>query len=175
MADVIDEKFGVKADDYVSININGFRKLVDHLDGVDIYVPYNMDYDDPLQDLSIHIPKGMQRLYGADAEGFVRFRQGYREDGTMFDIGDTGRKKNQLYFLQQLIKQKGTIENIGKIPGLIDILGKNVQHSIGLGDILKTYMKIAAEVIKDGYEITTKNLNSDKMIRIDGASYLVFD
>lgn len=175
LADVIGEKFGIKADDYVSININGFRKLIDHLDGVDIYVPYNMDYDDPLQDLSIHIPQGMRRLYGSDSEGFVRFRQGYKEDGTMFDIGDTERKKNQLYFLQQLIKQKGTLENIGKIPGLIDILGKNVQHSIGLGDILKTYMGIASEVITDNYEITTENLHSDKMIRIDGASYLVFD
>jgi LCP family protein required for cell wall assembly len=175
LADVIGEKFGVKLDDYVSININGFRKLVDHLDGVDIYVPYNMDYEDPLQDLYIHIPKGMQRLYGSDAEGFVRFRQGYKEDGTMFDIGDVGRKKNQLYFMQQLIKQKGTLESIGKIPGLIDILGKNVQHSIGLGDILKTYMSIASEVITDGYEITTENLHTDKMTRVDGASYLVFD
>jgi LCP family protein required for cell wall assembly len=175
LADVINEKFGIEADDYVCININGFRKLIDHLGGVDVYVPYNMDYEDPLQDLYIHIPMGMRRLYGADAEGFVRFRQGYREDGSMFDIGDTGRKKNQLYFLQQLIKQKGTIENIGKIPGIIDILGKNVQHSICLGDILKTYMKIASEVIADGYEITTENLHSDKMTRVDGASYLVFD
>jgi LCP family protein required for cell wall assembly len=175
LADVVGEKFGVEPDDYVSININGFRKLIDHLDGVDIYVPYNMDYDDPLQDLSIHISKGMQRLYGSDSEGFVRFRQGYKEDGTMFDIGDTERKKNQLYFLQQLIKQKGTLGNIGKIPGIIDILGKNMQHSIGLDDILKTYMGIASEIIIDGYEITTENLHSDKMTRIDGASYLVFD
>lgn len=175
LADVIGEKFGIKVHDYVSINISGFRMIIDHLGGVDIYVPYDMDYEDPLQDLYIHIPKGMHHLYGSDAEGFVRFRQGYKEDGTMFDIGDAGRKKNQLYFLQQLIKQKGTLENIGKIPGLIDILGKNVQHSIGLGDILTTYMNIASEVITDGYEITTENLHTDKMTRVDGASYLVFD
>ncbi|MGE5614090.1 MAG: LCP family protein [Bacillota bacterium] len=175
LADVISEKFGIRVDDYVSININGFRKLIDHLGGVDIYVPYNMDYEDPLQDLYIHIPMGIQHLDGFNSEGFVRFRQGYKEDGTMFDIGDTGRKKNQLYFIQQLIKQKGTLENIGKIPGIIEILGKNVQHSIGLGDILSSYMKIASDVITDGYEITTENLHSDKMTRVDGASYIVFD
>jgi len=175
LAAVIEEKFNINLDDYVKININGFRKLIDHLGGVQINVPYNMDYDDPAQDLHIHIPKGVQVLNGMDAEGFVRFRQGYRQDGTMLVVGDAGRKKNQLDFLQQLIKQKGTLKNIGKLPGTIDILGKNIQHSIGLGDVLKTYMGIASDVITDSYAITSVNIDSEKMIRIDGSSYLVVE
>lgn len=175
LTEVVQEKFGVKLDDYVKININGFKALINHLGGVDIYVPYDMNYDDPLQDLSIHIEKGMQHLEGTDAEGFVRFRQGFREDGTFFEIGDTGRKKNQLNFIKELIKQKGTIKNIGKIPGMFDLLGKNVQHSIGLGDILQAYMGMAKDIISDEYEITSENLNSEKMIRIHGSSYLVLD
>jgi len=175
LADVIEEKFTLELDDYVMINVKGFRELVDYLGGVEIQVPYDMDYDDPLQDLHIHIPKGKQLLDGYNAEGFVRFRQGYKEDGTFFNIGDTGRKKNQLYFLQQLIKQKGTVSNISKIPGIIKILGKNVEHSIGLGDVLSTYMGIATDVIKDKYEITSINIDSEKSTRVDGSSYLVLE
>lgn len=175
LADVIEEKFRIKIDDYMKINTKGFREMVDHLGGIEIYVPYDMNYDDPVQDLHIHIPKGTQYLDGVNAEGFVRFRQGYREDGSLFEIGDVNRKKNQLNFLQQLIKQKGTVGNIGKIPGIISILGKNVQHSIGFGDVLQTYIGLATDIVKDGYEISSVNINSDKMTRIDGASYLVLE
>ena len=175
LSEVVKEKFCVEINDYVKININGFKALVDHLGEVEIYVPYDMNYDDPNQELHIHIPKGTQHLDGEEAEGFVRFRQGYREDGTFFEIGDTGRKNNQLSFMKQLLKQKGTIKNVGKIPGIIDLLGKNVNHSIGLGDVLQTYIGLAKAVISDEYEIATENLNTEKMIRINGASHLVFE
>ncbi len=175
LADVVEEKFNVELQDYVKLNTSGFRELIDHLGGVDIYVPYRMDYVDPTQDLVIDIQKGHQHLDGHDAEGFVRFRQGYNEDGVLFEIGDTGRKKNQLNFLKELIKQKGTVKNIGKIPGILEILGKNVQHSIGLGDVLTKYIGMATDVITQGYEIELVNLDSDNMIRVDGASYIVLD
>jgi len=175
LADVVEEKFALKLDDYIMINVKGFRDLIDHLGGVDVYVPYLMDYKDPTQDLYIYIPKGMQHLDGYNAEGFVRFRQGYKEDGTYFNIGDPGRKKNQLYFMQQLIKQKGTVKNIGKIPGIIEILGKNVEHSIGLGDVLGSYISMATDVITNKYEITTINIDSEKTTRVDGAAYLVVE
>jgi len=142
---------------------------------VEMYVPYNMDYEDPTQDLYIHIKKGNKLLDGKDAEGFVRFRQGYRTDGTFMQIGDPQRKKNQLDFLQQLIKQKGNIRNIGKIPGIISILGKNIQHSIGLGDLLQSYMGIASNIISDGYEIVSVNIDSEEQIRVDGSAYLVVE
>lgn len=175
LVDIIEAKFGVEIDDYVKINTRGFRNLVDYLGGVDILVPYNMYYEDPEQELYIHIKKGSQHLNGADAEGFVRFRQGVREDGTPLEIGDIGRKKNQLTFMKELIKQKGTIKNIGKIPGILELLGKNVEHSVGLADVLKTYMSIAANIVSDKYEIETVNIDSNKMIRIEGSSYLVIN
>lgn len=175
LAAVVEEKFGVEVHDYVKINTKGFAELIDCLGGVEINVPYDMNYEDPTQDLYIHIPAGRRLLDGNDAEGFVRFRQGYREDGSFFEIGDTGRKQNQLNFLRQMIKQKGTLKNIDKIPNIIKILGKNVKHSIGVGDVLKTYMGMATDIITDDYEIVSVNLNSDKMIRIDGSSYLVLE
>jgi hypothetical protein len=58
---------------------------------------------------------------------------------------------------------------------MIDILGKNMQCSIGFGDLLQTYMGLARYIVADQYEITSENLNSEKLIRIDGSSYMVFD
>lgn len=175
LAEVVKEKFGVEIDDYIKINTKGFSSIIDQLGGVDISVPYDMDYDDPTQDLSIHIKKGMRHLDGGDAEGFVRFRKGIREDGTIYDIGDQGRKKNQLDFLKALIKQKGTVKNIGKIPKMMNLLGKNIQHSVGLGDVLQTYIGMCMDIITNKYEIATDTLNTEKTKWINGASYLVFD
>lgn len=175
LAKVIEEKFGVEVDDYIKVNPSGFRELIDYLGGVDINVPYDMDYEDPSQELYIHIKKGMQHLDGEDAEGFVRFRQGYKEDGTFFEIYDAKRKENQLNFVKAMIKQKGTVKNASKIPGMIRLLGKNIQHSIGLGDVLQTYVGMAKDIISDDYEITTENLSSEIQKRIYGSSYIVFE
>ena len=56
----------------------------------------NMDYDDPLQDLSIHFPKGMRHLDGAEALKVVRFR--HNNDGTGYGSEDVGRMATQQNF-----------------------------------------------------------------------------
>lgn len=169
LAQVIKEKFGIEADEYVKINTKGFDQLVNLLGGVDINVPYDMNYDDPTQELHVHLAKGEQHLNGKQAEGFVRFRKGYRADGTLFDVD---RKKNQLTFLKAFIKQHGTLSNINKVPELLKTLDRNIMHSIDLGDMLFTYLGIAKDIINDKYVIEDKNINGeDSMIK--GVSYVI--
>ncbi len=174
LAEVIKEKFGIDVDDYVKINTGGFSSMVDLFGGVEINVPYLMKYDDPVQELHIDLAKGMQRLDGAQAEQFVRYRQGYKEDGSYFEIGDPGRKKNQLNFLKAFINQHGTIAEIDKVPRLIDLLGKNVQHSIGVGDMLQVYIKLAKNVVSDKYQIETENLEGEQT-KVNGSSYVLLE
>lgn len=175
LADVVKEKFGIAVDDYVKVNVEGFVKIVDLYGGVDVHVPYEMNYDDPFQGLSIHLEKGMQHLDGKQAEGFVRYRQGLKPDGTLFEIGDVGRKKNQIEFIKAFLKQHGTVSKINKVPELMNILGKNLQHSIGFGDILVTYTGMAKDIIVDKYEVESINVNSENLTRINGSSYIVLD
>ena len=40
-----------------------------------VTVPINMNYDDPYQDLYIHLNKGTYKLNGKQAEQFCRFRK----------------------------------------------------------------------------------------------------
>ncbi len=171
LAELIKEKFDISVDDYIKINLAGFRKIVNLFGGVNIYVPYDMNYEDPSQDLYIHLEKGQQHLDGIKSEGFVRFRQGYNEDGSRFDVD---RKKNQLAFLNAFIKQHGTITNINKIPDLLKTLSNNIANSIGFGDMLASYIAIARDIVNDKYEIENKNIKgTEKMIK--GISYTVVD
>lgn len=172
LAQVVKEKFGVEVNDYVKVNLDGFKKLVESYEGVEIDVPYDMNYDDPIQNLSIHIKKGKQKLNADDAEGFVRFRQGYTDDGEYFEVGDVGRKDNQIAFIKAFAAQAGTLSNIDKLPEVLNILGKNVQHSIGVGDILTKYMGLAKDIITKKYAIEGTTLEG-KMQNINGVFYIV--
>ncbi|MCX7711391.1 MAG: LCP family protein [Clostridia bacterium] len=167
LAQVIKEKFSIEVDEYVKVNTDGFNQVVNLFGGVEVNVPYDMNYDDPTQDLSIHIAKGKQRLDGKRAEGFVRFRQGYKEDGTRFDVD---RKSNQLAFLNAFIKQHGTVANVDKVPRLLKTLDRNIKHSLDVGDVLLTYIGLSKDIINGKYSIEDKNISGDKRT-INGSYY----
>lgn len=78
--------------------------LVDMLGGVEVEVPFDMDYDDPFANppLHIHLKAGLQTLDGEDALGFIRFRQS--NDGRISD-GDIGRIQRQKAFLESAAKK----------------------------------------------------------------------
>ena len=97
----ISNLLGVPIDYYVKVDINGFIALVDYLDGVDFYVPCDMNYDDPIQGLHIHYTEGMQHLDGQAAMEVCRFRKNNpRPDGTSTGYSDVGRSQS----LQNLLE-----------------------------------------------------------------------
>lgn len=84
--------FGIPVAHYATVTTAGFRRLVDAAGGVDLTVPVDMDYDDPGQNLHIHLKKGPQHLDGGHAEQFVRDRHDWA-------MGDMGRLQAQKIFL----------------------------------------------------------------------------
>ena len=77
---------------------------MDNLSGIEIDLPYDMDYEDSSQNLSIHLKAGKQTLGGKEALGFLRYRSGYV-------TGDLGRIDAQKLFLNAFINRLGTITN----------------------------------------------------------------
>ena len=120
---------GFPVDNYVVIDLTAFEELIDALGGVTIDVPRNMHYDDPYQDLHIHIDKGLQTLNGKDAIGFVRFRSDYAE-------GDLGRVKAQQMFIEALAKQVATPATVTKLPQLTDIVLDNMRTDLTYGELV---------------------------------------
>ncbi len=137
---------GVNVDRYVMVDFKGFRDIIDAIGGVEYDVPINMNYDDPVQDLHIHLDKGLQTLDGEKAEMFVRFRQ--NNDGTGYPMGDTDRVKAQTGFIYAAIDQVTSMQNILKIPKLISIATENVKTNFSTAEM----MKYAPMVLKVGRE-----------------------
>lgn len=119
---------GLEVHKYVSVELKGFVEMVDAIGGVEFDVPINMDYDDPEQNLHIHLKKGLQTLDGKKAEGLVRYRKS--NDGTSYPLGDLDRMKVQREFIMKLIEKIVSIDGLSKIPELLEIAQSNVQTDI---------------------------------------------
>lgn len=127
---------GTHIDYYVTLNFKGFRKIIDALDGVEIDVPFNMNYDDPDQNLHIHLQKGRQVLDGTKAEQLVRYRKGNRNNEG-YEDGDIGRIKMQQEFIRELFAQKVRLKYISKADDIFFLLKKYMRTNIEMGDVQK--------------------------------------
>ena len=111
----IKNTLGFTPDYYMLIDLDAFKEIVNTIGGVYFDVPFNMDYDDPAQGLSIHLKAGPQTLNGEQAMGIMR----WRHDNTMrkgYSEGDIGRINTQQDFLKALFKQcleSVSISNVG--------------------------------------------------------------
>lgn len=121
---------GLNLDKYLLIDTDAIIEVVDAIGGVTFDVPIDMDYDDPAQDLHIHLKAGEQLIDGEKAEQLLRFR--HNNDGTSYpsEYGDNdiGRMRTQREFIQVTAKQLLRVENVTKVLNLMDIVFKNVKR-----------------------------------------------
>ena len=125
MVEELSEILGVPIDYFVEIRLDAFRRVVDAIGGVDFYVPRNMFYEDPYQDLFINLQQGQQRLFGTAAEGLVRFRD---HDGPGWN-----RDAMQIQFMRAVLNQTLSREGFLNNPlALINIVLSEVNTNAGL-------------------------------------------
>ena len=156
---------GFTVDCYALVDINAVQKLVDCIGGVYYNVPRDMDYDDPTQDLHIHIAKGYQLLFGEDAVKVLRFRVG--NDGTGYVNGDLGRIATQQDFLLSIADQMLTLGNIPNIDKAIEVFEESVKTDLSANNIaffLHEFLKLDKENIRF-HTLTGEGVN------IRGGSY----
>ena len=125
----VSELMAVPVDYYVTVDTRAFKAIVDEIDGVWFDVPPGMDYDDPVQDLHIHLAPGYQRLNGDDALKLVRCRSAYASQ-------DIGRTATQRAFLAALVKQTVTLSNVTRVTSLINILNTYVKSDMSLSNMV---------------------------------------
>jgi len=150
MLDNVSDLLGFRPDNYAVVNISAFVQIVDAIGGVTYDVPYNMDYDDPFQNLSIHFSKGVQWLSGSDAIKVVRWRQ--NNDGTNY--GDIARIENQQKFLSTVARQVISLKNIPNIGTIINICTENLDTSL-TGNNLMWYAERLLELNADDIHFYT--------------------
>lgn len=119
---------GMPIHDYAIVNFTAVENIVDLLGGVDFNVPQAMHYEDPAQDLYIHLNPGMQHLNGANALKLLRFR-GY-------PMADIQRTQVQRDFIMAMFEQKAKLENLSKIEKIFGAIEKNITSSLNVNEIL---------------------------------------
>ncbi len=129
LADTVSEQLGIPVDYTVLVDLKAFQALVDAVDGVDFYIPVDMHYEDPYQDLSIHFSKGMRHLNGAEALKVVRCRNGYASQ-------DIGRMQTQQDFLKAVAKKMLTPASLTRLDQFCKIFLQYVETDLNAGNLV---------------------------------------
>ncbi|MBQ3135104.1 MAG: LCP family protein [Oscillospiraceae bacterium] len=126
---------GVVPDFYAMVEWDVVGALVDAVGGVEFDVPYDMNYDDPAQDLHIHQDKGLRRLTGEDAMEVIRWRKNNGKYGN-FQIGDAGRMKIQQDFLTAVMKECLQAKHLMNFTAFAEIFTENVETDLSVGNLV---------------------------------------
>lgn len=166
--EAVNEITGLNIENYVVVKTEALRKLVDAIGGVEFNVPIDMDYDDPTQDLHIHLEAGLQKLDGEKAEQVVRFRHSNPDkNGVMttypseYGSDDYGRMRTQRDFITEVLKQTLKLGNIFKIGEILEIAHENVETNMSLS-YLKDYIPYAVEFNTENLQTATLPGESEK-------------
>ncbi|MCD8254321.1 MAG: LCP family protein [Oscillospiraceae bacterium] len=156
---------GFSVDCYAVVDITAIEKLIDCIGGVYYTVPINMDYDDPTQNLHIHISKGYQWLSGSQAVQVLRFREG--NNGSGYATGDLGRIQTQQDFLMSVASQMLSVGNIPNLSSAIDIFTEYVDTNLTAANIAYFAREF---LLMDADNITFSTMPGEAVYTL-GASY----
>lgn len=109
--------YNTKIDYYIRVNFNTLIKLVDQIDGVDIYS------DQELYLEKIHIKYGWNHLNGKEALRYSRERHSYID-------GDRHRGKNQQQVIEAIIKKVTTSNDINNYLNLLSVMEDSLQTNL---------------------------------------------
>ncbi len=142
----IEETLGIKIHNYLIVNNEGVRKLIDAIGGVPIYIDNPMKYRDYSAKLNINLPKGDYVLNGKEAEEYLRFRKD--------SMGDIGRVHRQQKFIKALIEKIKSPEALRKIPEALKIANLYTRTDLNLYQ-MSQYAAIAREIDLNKVEFMT--------------------
>jgi LCP family protein required for cell wall assembly len=124
----VQDSFGIPVDNYIVINFQGVRGLVDAIGGIDVYVEKPMHYTDRTAKLFINFEPGVHHLDGRQAEAFLRFRHD--------QLGDIGRIRRQQQFMVAVSKKMRDPAIIFKIPELVQLANQYVKTDLSPDQLL---------------------------------------
>lgn len=151
----------LEIDNYVVVKTSMLVKIVDLTGGVKFDVPIDMDYDDPSQNLHIHLKAGMQTIDGDKAEQLLRFR--HNNDGTTYPSeygnNDLGRMRTQREFIKAVATQTIDTKNVFKLKSLAETVFDNLETNLDKNKIV-SYIPYALNI----------NMDNIKMEQLPGES-----
>ena len=97
-----------------------------------MYIPTDMVYEDPVQDLYINLKQGPAHLNGEDAEGFIRYREGF----VQADIGRVNAQKIFMTAFMEKVKSSISLTNLSVLNTLVNEVIKNITTDVPAADFV---------------------------------------
>lgn len=125
---LIEGLIGQSIDGYVITNFNGFKSIIDTLGGITLNVEKNMYYvTGDSSDGVINLKKGTQRLDGAQALQYARFRQDA--------LADISRSVRQQAVIKAIGKEFLQVKTVPKLPWLVPQIAKSVETNFSIAQL----------------------------------------
>lgn len=140
VAKAVTELTGIPINYYLEFSFTALDNTMDILGPVEFDVPdiegngRGMNYDDPYQDLHIHLKPGMQELSGNQIQQFLRYRKSNYGTSDGSDISRVGRQQE---LLKAIIDQKLNLELITKIPDIFNEMKTQLNTNFSIKDVIK--------------------------------------
>ncbi|MFB7224628.1 LCP family protein [Streptomyces sp. NPDC056227] len=128
----VERMTGIRIDHYMVVDFNGFKDMVDAVDGVEVCLKEPID--DP--DAHLKLRAGRQKLDGEEALGYVRARK------SLGNGSDTDRMDRQQRFLGALVNKMqsdGVLLNPTRLYPVLDAATKSLTTDPGLDSLKDLY------------------------------------
>ena len=135
----IEGMLGIEIPYYVRVDFNGFREIIDDVNGIDIYVDTSFtDYAYPTANHGYQVvsfQEGWQRMDGETALRYSRSRHGNNGEGS--DFSRAKRQQKVLLALKEQLLTLRLLRDPSKISSLLTSLKANFSTNLQLGEILR--------------------------------------
>ena len=120
LAETLNLNFGVQLDHYLAVNMITFENIVNAVDGIDVYLPYEISVRSPDNPKGFAIPPGQHHIDGETALWIARIRQYHT----------FGRAENQNIVMCALRKKILSPAIVPAIPELLTTFRRYVQTDL---------------------------------------------
>ncbi len=153
LAKVIEDHIGVPIQYYVKINFDGFRELIDIVDGVDIYVEQSFtDYQYPREGYAnapeemrnevVSFQQGWQHMDGETALKYARSRHALGPEGS--DFARAKRQQKVILALKDKLISNNTIFSLDRLRNIYLTLSNKFDTNVSVTELPLLY-KLAEE------------------------------
>lgn len=127
----LEDYLGIPMQRYITVDFEGFRRIIDEIGGVTVDVKKRMKYTDRADGTNINLQKGVQVLDGKKALDYAR----YRRSDIARDETDGERTGRQMELIKAILEQGKEKFSIFRILTFMDITGEHVKTDLSKKEI----------------------------------------
>lgn len=162
--ETVEKLLNIPIDNFVAVNFDGFRDIVDALGGVTIDIKEDFWEENFYDRSKIEFKKGVAQLNGEESLAFVRMRK-------LAVNAVYSREERQRQFLAATIDEAMSAGTIFKIGQITDILGNNVETDLTAKQIYALQKQFSKS---NNLSINTIDIQGADHL-IDGISYYIVE